>query len=442
MSSREMFGDFLENLKIDLKQAKKISYHYRRITKALNIAIRSNDSKVTNRLKVGSIGRHTAINGISDLDMLYIMPGSLYAHYDGLQNGQSKLLTDIKNILAKEYPDQTVKVDRLVVQIIFKHFHVEVQPVFRQDDGSFKYPESYYGGSWKVTKPLLEIAAMTAFSRDKSKNLRKLCKMARAWKNLHGVNMGGLLIDTLVHRFLSSVSIYDSTGNNNLGYLARDFFDFLSKEERRERYHALGSGQHVGVKSPWFGRAAAAAYLLCVEAIESEGSRKENDKWRKVFGRAFPRRSVALLESSVSTESLASDGFRWDDTEQFIEDMYPVDISEHINLDCTVTQDGFRSLRLRDMLLSKYRLSPKKSLLFEIDLQGVTIEQPYSVYWKVLNVGEEARRRNLIRGQIYADIGSGTKKESTDFSGDHVVECYVVKDGVVVGRAQIEVPIS
>ncbi|HEM7567121.1 TPA: nucleotidyltransferase [Serratia marcescens] len=442
MSSREMFGDFLENLKIDLKQAKKISYHYRRITKALNIAIRGNGSKVTNRLKVGSIGRHTAINGISDLDMLYIMPSSLYVYYNQLQNGQSKLLTDVRNILAKEYPDQTVKVDRLVVQVIFKHFHVEVQPVFRQDDGNFKYPESYYGGSWKVTKPLLEIAAMTAFNRDKSKNLRKLCKMVRAWKNRHGVNMGGLLIDTLVHRFLSSVPTYESASNNSLGYLARDFFEFLSKEERRERYHALGSGQHVGVKSPWFGRAAKASYLLCAEAIAAEGSQTENDKWRKVFGRAFPKRRVTLSEESVNTESLASDGIYWDDTEQFIEDMYPVDISEHVNLDCTVTQDGFRPLRLRDMLSMNYRLSPKKSLLFEIDIQRMTIEEPYSVYWKVLNVGEEARRRNMIRGQIDVDTNSGTKKESTDFRGDHIVECYVVKDGVVVGRAQIEVPIS
>lgn len=442
MSSSEMFGDFLENLKIDLKQAKKISYHYRRITKALNLAIRSNGSKVTNRLKVGSIGRHTAINGISDLDMLYIMPSSLFDHYDRLQNGQSKLLTDVKNILAKEYPDQTVKVDRLVVQVIFKNFHVEVQPVFRQGDSSFKYPESYYGGSWKVTKPLLEIAAMTAFNRDKSRNLRKLCKMARAWKNRNGVNMGGLLIDTLAHRFLSSVSTYDSTGNNSLGYLARDFFYFLSQEERRERYHALGSSQYVGVKSPWFGRAAAATYLLCVEAIEAEGSRAENDKWRKVFGRAFPKRKVVFQEAIVGTESFASDELGWDDTEQFIEDMYPVDIREHVNLDCTVTQDGFRPLGLRDMLLNKYRLSPKKSLLFKVDTQGMTIEQPYSLYWKVLNVGEEARRRNLIRGQIDMDTGSCTKKESTDFRGDHLVECYVVKNGVVVGRAQIEVPIS
>ncbi|WP_139128120.1 SMODS domain-containing nucleotidyltransferase, partial [Escherichia coli] len=206
MSHRELFSEFLENLNLDLKQAKKISYHYRKITKSLNLAFRGTSSRVANRLKVGSVGRHTAIKGISDLDMLYIMPPNQYEYYNRKDNGQSALLTDVRNILAEEYPDQTVKKDRLVVQIIFKNFYVEVQPVFRQDDDSFKFPESYNGGAWRITKPLHEKAAMTAFSRDKSNNLRKLCKMIRAWKNLHGVNMGGLLIDTLAYRFLSSTS--------------------------------------------------------------------------------------------------------------------------------------------------------------------------------------------------------------------------------------------
>lgn len=136
-----------------------------------------------------------------------------------------------------------------MVQVIFKNFYVEVQPVFKQNDGSFKYPDSYNGGSWKITKPLHEKAAMTEFSRDKSNNLRKLCKMIRAWKNRHGVNMGGLLIDTLAYRFLSSTSKYDNTGNGSLGVLAKEFFEYLSNEEKHERYPALGSNGLVGQRN-------------------------------------------------------------------------------------------------------------------------------------------------------------------------------------------------
>lgn len=444
MSAREMFSRLLENLKIDVKQARKVSYHYRKITKALNLSVRGTDSRIANRLKVGSVGRHTAIKGISDLDMLYILPAGHFDYYNKKQNGQSALLTDVRNILAVEYPEQVVKKDRLVVQVIFKHFHVEVQPVFRQVDGSFKFPDSYDGGSWRITKPVQEIAAMTCFSRDKSKNLRKLCKMIRAWKNRKGVNMGGLLIDTLAHRFLSSTSEYDTTGNGSLGYLARDFFKFLSDEERRERYLALGSGQYVRVYSPWFGRAAAEAYALCCDAIKAQGAAGENDKWRKVFGRSFPRRQSVMAEARADNKSFACDSVQWNDTEEFIEDKYPVDVRYHIDLDCTVTQDGFRTQSLRSMLLStaRFRLSPRKKLLFRTDLQAMPVDAPFTLLWKVLNVGDEARRKNMIRGQIVPDAGYGTKRESTDFRGDHIVECYVIKDGVVVGRAEIEVPIE
>ncbi|STF64229.1 Uncharacterised protein [Escherichia coli] len=253
---------------------------------------------------------------------------------------------------------------------------------------------------------------------------------------------GGLLIDTLAYRFLSSTSDYDNTGNGSLGALARDFFEYLSNEEKRERYLALGSNQYVRVKSPWFGRAAKHAYELCCDALDAEGSASENDLWREVFGRAFPRRKVGIMEVSLGLESHAADAAPWIDTEEFIEDKYPVDIRHSLNLDCTVTQDGFPPRSLREMLTRGFRLSARKSLLFRADLTEMEAEEPYTVMWKVLNVGDEARRRNMIRGQIVSDGGYCTKKETTDFRGDHVVECYVIKNEVVVARAQIEVPIN
>lgn len=442
MSAKEMFDEFLDSLKLDAKTAQRISFHYRKITKSLNLEIRRNDSRIENRLKVGSVGRHTAINGISDLDMLYIIPAKHFEYYNRRLNGQSELLTYIRNILAEEYPAQLVKKDRLVVQVKFKHFVIEVQPVFRLPDGSFRFPDSYKGGSWRITKPVQEMNAMTSFSREKSKNLRKLCKMVRAWKNKNGVNIGGLLIDTLAYRYLSTTAAYDTSGNGSLGLLARDFFAFLSRETKKDRYLALGSLQYVRVYSPWFGRAAAEAYTMCDQAIAAAGSVGENDKWRKVFGRAFPRRKADVLNSRAAFESMASNSASWDDTEEFIEDTYPVDIRYHVELDCKVTQDGYRTQSLRNMLQSRYRLSPRKKLSFKIDMQHMSVEQPYLILWKVLNVGDEARRRNLIRGQIVPDEGNGKKEESTDFRGDHIVECYVIKDEVVVGRAEIAVPIE
>ena len=82
----------------------------------------------------------------------------------------------------------------------------------------------------------------------------------------------------------------------------------------------------------------------------------------------------------------------------------------------------------------------KKSLRFEIT--DVSVPEPYDIYWKVLNRGDAARKRNCIRGQIIKDDGLMQRTESTSFRGDHIVECYCVKDGVVVAKNRIHVPIN
>lgn len=187
MTISEMFTEFLDALKID--NADQISLRYGEITSSLNKKFRESDSKTANSLQVGSYGRWSAIKGVSDLDMLYIMPKSRWDDYkDGKQ---SQLLTETKDAIKARYPSTDVKVDRLVVTVTYANFHVEVQPVFEQDDGSFEYPDTYDNGSWRPTKPREEISAMKEFVTQKNKNLRRLCKMARAWKNKHGVGMGG-----------------------------------------------------------------------------------------------------------------------------------------------------------------------------------------------------------------------------------------------------------
>ena len=433
MKVGETFKDFLSNLSI--KNDATIELRYGEITSALNRKFRDTESKSNNCLQVGSYGRWTAINGISDLDMLYIMPGSKWQDYN-IIGGQSKILDDVKDAIKARYPFTNIKKDRLVVCVTYKDFHVEVQPVFEQADGSFKYPDTYNGGSWKTTKPREEINAMKEFNSEKNKNLRRLCKMARAWKNYHGVGMGGLLIDTLAYNFLSNTSFYDNKSYLYYDWMCRDFFEYLSDQPKQDRYAALGSSQHVKVKKD-FRKAAKKAYDLSIKAIQANADEEEdvNKKWKKIFGRNFPAKPVAVAEARVIK---SFNQFR--DTEEFIEDKYPVDIRYNLELDCSVDQNGFRPGLLRTFLSNRLPLSVKKDLRFFISESDVV--EPYSVHWKVLNRGPKAIAKDCIRGQITEDNGKREQIESTSFSGEHIVECYAVKDGVVVAKGRIDVPIS
>ncbi|WP_455275033.1 SMODS domain-containing nucleotidyltransferase [Rhizobium herbae] len=428
MSIADTFKQFLSNIAVDNDDT--ISLRYGEVTAALNKKFRDTDSKFSNSLQVGSYGRWTAIKGISDLDMLYIMPAGKWDSYK--EGGQSRLLDDTKNAIKSRYPSTTVLKDRLVVQVLYRDFHIEVQPVFEQADGSFKYPDTYDGGSWKITKPREEIAAMKESNVQKNKNLRRLCKMARAWKNKHGLAMGGLLIDTLTYNFLKSSNEYDEKSYLYYDYMSRDFFKFLSERPDQDYYAALGSGQRVKVKKK-FQKKAKKAYELALDAIAAAGSTTENEKWRKIYGRGFPAAEQAAQKAAFASSS-------WRNTEEFIDNRYPVDIRSSITLDCEVSQNGFRERFLREMLRLNLPLKTAKTLTFSVvdhDIQG-----DFNLYWKVLNRGEEARRRDCIRGQIDGDRGSMRRTEHTNFRGDHIVECYAVQNGVVVATDRIHVPIQ
>jgi len=427
MTTTEMFTDFLSNLAVN--NGASITSKYEEVTSALNRKFRNTESKTANSLQVGSYGRWTGIKGISDLDMLYIMPSSKWNDYkDGKQ---SKLLDDTKNAIQARYPRTTVKKDRLVVQVLYNGFMVEVQPVFEQDDASFKYPDTYNGGKWKVTKPREEIKAMKEFVDQKNRNLRKLCKMVRAWKNQCGVAMGGLLIDTLAYNFLNSNSDYDKRSTAFYDWMCRDFFKYLSEESNKDYYLALGSNQRVNVKSK-FQQKAQKAYNLCLKAIDAGEADSANKKWKKVFGRPFPP------AAQVAQESKSTNAFQ--QSEQFIEDLYPIDIRYNMKIECDVLQNGFREALLRTMLAKKMKLSASKKLKFYVDSLDVPGE--VIIKWKVLNRGVEAERRNCIRGDIVVDKGHRKKEETTSFVGEHIVECYVIKNGVVVAKDRIDVPIQ
>ena len=430
MSVADMFSGFLDNLALDNEAT--ISDRYGELTAALNKKFRDTESKTSNTLQVGSFGRNTGINGLSDLDMLYIMPKSSWADYR--DSKQSKLLQDARAAILARYPNTEVKVDRLVVTVTYTDFHVEVQPVFEEDDQSYTYPDTKGEGSWKVTKPRAEMDAIADADIAKNSNLRRLCKMARAWRNKHGVAMGGLLIDTLAYNFLESTEAYDEKSYLYYDWMSRDFFEYLSNEPDQDYYAALGSGQRVRVKKR-FQRKAKKAHGLCVEAIDAEEQKGVNDKWKRVFGRPFPAAQEKAAEAFSANATRT-----WDNTEQFIENQFPIDIRENLTIDCDVKQNGFRERFLREMLSLRLPLLTNKSLRFWV--KEISVPAPYQLYWKVLNRGETAQKRNCVRGQIVPDGGHQEKTESTNFRGDHVVECYCVKNGVVVAKDRIHVPIS
>lgn len=407
---------------------KKLNQHYYDIS-----------DEESNRLIAGSVGRGTAVDGCSDLDVIFKMPSEEFSRYDSREgNGQSSLLQDIKNILKEKYPKTDIKGDGQAVVISFtnKPYTIDLVPGFEQSDGSFKYPDTHNDGSWKITKPIEEQDACKIADSFTNNNFTRVCNALRVWKDNVGFCFGGLLIDTLVDNYRDELELENVTFSDYYTVL-QDVFSKLKSEDPDQSYWlALGSNQQV--KNSGNGAFVRKAKKAFNKLDKAATDLEKEEALIELLGKRFED----CVVDSVSEEQEA----RWAslhgsvNSEEFIEDKYPVEIRYSLKIDCTVTQDGWRPQRLLKMLADGIFLRRDKGLDFEI--VDCAVPKPFEVFWKVRNVGEIAHIKNQIRGQIKSYSNKSTHHESTCFSGPHFVECYIVKDGKCVARDRIDVPIK
>lgn len=432
MSIPDDFKSFCEEIRLDNltemqttagEIAKKLNKHYYCMEK---------DTK-SHLYIVGSVGRNTAIRGSSDLDILFDLPVSIYKKYDGYEsNGQSQLLQDVKSVLKERYPNTKMRGDGQVVVIEFTKYTVELVPGFKQSDNTFKYPDTHDGGSWKVTDPLSEQDECSACDSDSGGVYYDFCHILRRWKNNIGFTFGGLLIDTLVYNHFKSNDYYAGSGYDDYLTILKNLFEYLKGLNKDQKYwFAVGSNQHVyNSDNGTFVGKADDAYKELNDAIAKAAGIET------VLQKLFGATTFAKPQNYVLKEY---NQYSFQKTEQFIENMFPVDIRYSLQIDCKVTQDGWRDFYLRQYLKTNHWLRRNKKLDFFI--QSTNCPPPYSIYWKVRNIGHEAEKRDCIRGQIKL-TDNAHQKEKTDFYGPHYVECYLVKNGVCVARSRIDVPIS
>lgn len=145
------------------------------------------------------------------------------------------------------------------------------------------------------------------------------------------------------------------------------------------------------------------------------------------------------VEKSYAIASVPKSVCSFFDGEQYIEEMYPMQLVYKCDVSCKVSGDGWR-LKPIGEFLSIWRHYLPHNFEIRCEMEYTNCPWPYKILWKVKNVGPEAERKNLIRGEI-KERGR-TIVEHTSFFGNHYIECYIVKDGLCVAKKRIEIPIA
>lgn len=292
MGLAEWFSAFCTNIQV--QDGGTISTRYKAITQRINTDFWTTNSDTAHSLYVGSYGRKTAIQGFSDLDMIFQLPYDVYDKYNNYaSNGQSALLQEVKKSIEKTYSKTSIRADGQVILVPFTDgITFEVVPGFTNTDDSYTYPDANNGGRWLITNPKPEIEAIRARNTACNSNLIPLCRMMRSWKKKWDVPIGGLLIDTLAYQFIGSYEHRDKS-YSYYDFMCRDFFKWMANQDGQQEYwKAPGSGQYVYGKG-LFQYKATRCYNISLEAIEHEMAEPKREwsakqKWREIFGTSFP----------------------------------------------------------------------------------------------------------------------------------------------------------
>jgi len=427
MIIQEQFEKFYENIKLTQLQREDAITKYTGVcTKLHNYYYPNIEYNGNTKLLIGSYGKQTHIRPARDIDVIFIMPPDKFEQYnDNRSNSQSQLLQDIKNILVEKYPDTPIRAFGKVVVLEFtdtKH-SIELLPAWEKEDGTFIIPNSENGGYWEYWDPRSEIQKIKD-SDTKTGKTKSLIRMIKKWSENCSVRLKSFEIENKVLEFISN----NDPQGKEYSILIKDFFDYFNQTvtDSNLKSHLITASNRA---------------IKACDFEKENDSEKAIDEWKKIFGDDFPKSDT---KNRILSERTIEDLQKMypSTKEKFLDKDYgirfSIDPKYVLKIDAVVTQDGFRNDWLSEFVKKRFFLKKKKKLEFLIIKNN--IERPYDVKWKVRNFGEEAK--NDLRGEISDDLGYEKKTENTKYTGEHYVECYVIKDNVCVAKDTIMVPIG
>lgn len=332
-------------------------------------------------------------------------------------------------------------------------YHIDFAIYRRYKDESDVYIYEHCGADWIYRNPRAITKWFKARDKAYSYNLKRVVRLLKAYlkQDSSWSIPGGLIQSVLADEcFKSSTSLDEMLYNTIKAIIKRleedtEVYNPVDKDIEGNEISLLRTQDHkdkvVKMKN-YLKKGIDKLSILfndeeCTEekALRAWGDFYNNPYWNDLAD-AINNRSIS--ESlNKSFGSINQDFYDYNETEEFIEELYPVNKKYQLNIDCKVEQSGYVVDTLRNFIRLGKHLKPNKKLNFEIIKN--TVPKPYQIYWKVLNVGNEAMKRNKIRGQIIK--GETKLTEETQFSGDHKVFCYIVKNGECVAMDSIDVPI-
>lgn len=240
---------------------------------------------------VGSWGKSTEIRPPRDIDIMYVLPESVYNRFQTRPgNKQSQLLQEIKTVLQRTYSTTEIKGDGQVVLVPFTTFSVEVVPAILLTNGRYWICDTNNGGRYKVADPDAEIKHIKDSNDTTSGNTRDLIRMIKRWQEFCNVPLKSFVIELLVIDFLQSWA-HRGRSTTYYDWMTRDFFEFLKSKSQWNTVTVPGTYESIFLGNGDWQSRAETAYNRATKACNFERDNmpySAGSEWQKIFGPDIP----------------------------------------------------------------------------------------------------------------------------------------------------------
>jgi hypothetical protein len=289
VSTAARFTRFAANLELTSDQRADAQTKYDGVANKLHTHYHGTTFTGSTRKLIGSYGKGTAVRPPRDVDVLFLLPSTVYERYKARSgNVQSQLLQEVRSVLQDRYPSTSIRGDGQVVVVPFQNGHtVELLPGWRSTDKKFLVPNTHDGGHWQTVDHDAELAQVESSDRRSKGNTRTLIKMLKAWQRECNVPLGSLVIELRSVNFLLKWEHFDK-GVTYHGLMMRDFFEALFKYANGTCKMA-GTDEKIEYGGEWRSKAESALDRARKAHKFELGSeeRKASEEWRKIFGSQY-----------------------------------------------------------------------------------------------------------------------------------------------------------
>lgn len=389
----------------------------------------------------GSMAMDTAIqNDENDFD---IDVGVIFDANTIIGVGHREIKNIIVDCFLNKWPNQFSKdpeAKRNCVTISYQDgYHLDFA-LYRHSKGVFSTVEKYeHAGSttWNKRNPYAINKWFDEQVESKGEFLRTIVRLSKALvkSSSYSVLPGGLIQTVLLDECFVSDQRLDLCFYRTLKMvylrllLSEDVCNpvdsTLTLIDTEEHRHQVQNYQNIIKKA-----------LDKIDEIENKtvGYNDAARVWNDVFDCDYWN---AKLEESYSVESKnAISIYERNSLEQFVENLYSMNLyQKDFQIKCVIGFDGQRKTSLA-VVNARYKGVPIGPNIY----CSVSPTFKYDdILWKVRNRGPNAETPERIRGQI---VNRGLSiKETSNFSGNHYIECYAIRNGTCIAATHINIRI-